>query len=77
MIERPALNLFGRHVGQRADHLAGVGQIEAGDGVGRADAVGVNGPRQAEIEDPHAAVRRHDHVRGFQVAMDDLLPVRR
>ena len=50
---------------------------ERGDGVREADEVGVNRPRQPEVQDLYVAIVGHHHVRGFQIAMDDVFPVRR
>ena len=50
---------------------------EGGDVFREADDVRVNRPRQSEVEDLHMAVVSHHHVRGFQIAVDDVFPMRR
>jgi hypothetical protein len=76
MIEWLGFDLFGRHVRHGADdgpHL----RPEVGDVFPEADGVGVNRPRQSEVEDLYTAVVSHHHVRGFQIAVDDVFPMRR
>ena len=50
---------------------------EVGDGFPEADDVRVDRPRQSEVEDLHMAVVCHHHVRGLQIAVDDVFPMRR
>ena len=77
---RPAsAHLLGRHVAERAEHHAWlacspvvVGRSEAGPRLCRGIELG-----QAEIQDLHPPVLRHEDVLGLQVAMDDPLLVRR
>ena len=42
-----------------------------------AGGVGVNRPRQSEVENLHMAVVSHHHVCRLQIAVDDVLPMRR
>ena len=76
MIERLGFDLFGRHVRHRADDGPDL-RPEVGDVFPEADGVRVNRPRQSEVEDLHTAVVSHHHVRGFQIAVDDVFPMRR
>ena len=50
---------------------------EVGDVFPERGRVRVNRPRQSEVEDLHMAVVSHHHVRGFQIAVDDVFPMRR
>ena len=82
-IERGAEHLLGRHVGRCADPRAGVGEDGAATVVAalhcpaawpkarvrqmrRHDLLG-----EAEVHDLHVPLRRHHHVGGLEVAMDD------
>ena len=65
-VERQPLDLLGRHVHRRADHLAGAGEVGGG---------AVVHPRDAEIEHL-GAVLDQDHVARFEVAVHDLQAVR-
>ena len=77
MIERLGFDLFGRHVRHRADDHPGPCEPEGGDVVAGTEKVCVNRPRQPEVEDLHTAVVSHHHVRGFQIAVNDVFPMRR
>ena len=65
-IERGVVRLLRAHVGRRADEGAGNRQGVVGGGA--------HGPRHAEVGDDGVTVLEED-VRGFDVAVNDLLPV--
>jgi hypothetical protein len=77
MIQRLVFDLFWRHVRHRADDDPRLCEPERGDVVWGGEVVCVNGPRQSEIEDLHMAFVGHHHIRGFEVAVDNLFPMRR
>ena len=68
-VHHAAGHLLGRHVARRAHHEA-----RAGEPAGRIQRGLRLGPRQAEVEQLDA-VRRQEHVRRLQVAMDDAAAV--
>ena len=76
MVERPAFDLFGRHVRHRADDGPDLGP-EVSDVFAKSDCVRVNRARQSEIENLDPAVVSDHDVRGFQIAVDDVFPMRR
>ena len=82
LVDRLAPRLLGRHVGGGAEDEAG-GGAGLGEG-GRLREIGARrgagalarpGLGEAEVEDLDLAVRRHLHVRGLEVAVDDALLV--
>src|SRR6202162_5201614 len=73
-----SLELFGRHVGKGAENRALLRQVRAGRRGGREvfrGRVRREGPCDAEVEKLHAGSGDHD-VAGFQVPVNDPLPVR-
>ncbi len=83
LVHDPASGLLGRHVGRGAEDepggRAGVGERRRLRQVGGGrDSPTLAAPRlgQAEVEDLDLPVRRHLHVRGLEVAVDDALLVR-
>ena len=76
-VDGAMLDLFGRHVGRRAQQRMGLGELRPRRGglavpVARRDAGG-----DAEVEQFHVAVGGDDDVVGLQVAVDDAVPVGR
>ena len=72
MIARLAAHLLGRHVADRAEHGAGLGVPLDRGRCGRVLACEHERlPREAEVEDLHLAVARHEHVLRLQIAVDD------
>ena len=59
-----AVELFGRHVAERAEDVAGVGQVLLIGGLG-----------EAEVGDPDTAMSVEEQVARFDVAVDDALLV--
>ena len=71
-------HLLGSHVADRSQDGAGGRVVEGGRRVPQALAAGWGGELgEAEVEDLHPAVVRHEEVLGLQVAVDDALVVRR
>ena len=70
-VERLAERLFGRHVARRPHHGAGAREI-----VGAGDLLVHGRARQAEVEQLHA-VRRQEHVRRLEIAMNHAAGVQR
>ena len=76
-IHRIALELLGRHVGHRAQHLAVLSLRLADDFAGGRAHRAVVALGEAEIEHLHSAVLGHHDVGGLEVAVDDALLVGR
>ena len=73
-----ALDLLGRHVAERAEHDPRLGPRRGRRQIGARTAfLDVRELGQAEVEDLHAPVARHEEVLGLQVPVDDPLLVRR
>ncbi len=70
-VERLAEHLFRRHVARRADDGAGARELRR-----RHHDLIVGRAREAEVEELHA-VRREEHVRRLEIAVDDAARVER
>ena len=76
MIERLSFDLFGRHVWHRADHHPGCRYLGRGHHVRRTKHRALLSG-QSEVEHLHPTVTPQHHVRRLEVAMRDLLLMRR
>ena len=77
-VHRLAERLFGGHVRKRPQYDAGFRALRGRRRLGGVPRrPGLRPLRETEVEKLQAPVRRHPHVRGLQVAMDDPLLVRR
>ena len=77
MIQRPRLDLLGRHVGNRPHDRPRLRELRERLFGFRCAALRVQGAREAEIEELDAPAGRHPDVRGLEVAVDDAFFVRR
>ena len=65
-VEGLILEALGRHVLEGADDVPCTGEM----------AIGFFLAGDSEIEQFHNAIGLHDHVSGFDIAMDDVIPMR-
>ncbi len=75
-IERPPLDLLGRHVRHRADDHPEVRDRRLRGGKTVLAELGAADASEPEVEHLHAALARHHHVARLQVAVRDVLLVR-
>ncbi len=77
MIERASFHLLGRHVRDGADDRSYLRQADLRGGRFELSGIGLRDLRQAKVENFYPAILGQHDVGGFQIAMGDVLLIRR